>query len=147
MCQKRSCACACLWDASSFGKIAKFETLGMRTGSYAPLQVFPLYVAQTQSWHSQRGPKNFPGSMASQMQMPQLHFPLPLQILPSGVRQRRKDDSVDSLQTPPTWLGKRKIRFSTTFIMRLKFKRVHTCFFANPNRKDIFPQSWISVSL
>lgn len=110
------------------GKIATFETLGTRTGSYAPLQVFPLYVAQTQSWHSQRGPKNFPGSMASQMQMPQLHFPLPLQILPSGVRQRRKDDSVDSLQTPPTWLGKRKIRFSTTFIMRLKFKCVHTCF-------------------
>lgn len=86
--------------------------LSIRVSLYAPLQVFPLYVSQTQSWHSQRGPKNFPGSVAWQRQMPQSHLPLPLQILPSGVLQRRRDDSVDSLHTPPTWLGKRmKVSF------------------------------------
>ncbi|TNN37305.1 hypothetical protein EYF80_052525 [Liparis tanakae] len=47
---------------------------------------------------------NFPGAVAEQAQTPQSHRPLPLQTLPSGVRQRRSDDSVDSLHTAPTWL-------------------------------------------
>lgn len=71
---------------------------------YAPLQFFSLCVAQTQSWHSQRGPKNFPGSDAWHTHTPQSHLPLPLQMLPSGVRQRRREDSVESRHTPATWL-------------------------------------------
>lgn len=52
------------------------------------------------------------------MQVPQSHFPLPLQILPSGVRQRRRAESADSLHTAPTWLGK-KTRVSCSEVVEI----------------------------
>lgn len=51
--------------------------------------------------------------------MPQSHLPLPLQILASGVRQRRRDDSVDSLHTPPTWLGANEEKVEVCFHLSL----------------------------